>query len=187
MSNLRFTLAYEDLVSVFGTSNVHRSDRKEVEALGFSGETLEFLCTVGLPSMPQAELEAPGGDCLLWDPEEEPEGGWDLPEETRKWVILGNMPGSMLALDPDSGIVYGSYGDFEEYIPMHSDISSLSYTIYATKKALREISLANTYEERKNIIESVKREIIERDPLPFEHKDSEWRASFEEIAMGMWS
>ncbi|MGI5403633.1 SUKH-4 family immunity protein [Streptomyces sp. CA-135486] len=187
MDSLLFELTYEELVSYFGVSRVHRSDRREAEALGFSGPTLEFLCTVGLPSTPKSELEAPGGECILRALDEMPREDWNTPKEAKNWIVFGAMPSSSLALDSVTGRVFGFYEGYGEIVSMHSDISSLAYAIYAVKKVLPEIALCKSYEERAAIIDAVRLHIAERDPLPFAQEDSEWGVAFDEIAMGMWT
>ncbi len=187
VNGLRFSITHDELVAVFGAECVSRSDRREAEEFEFSGPTLEFLCTVGLPSMPKAEVAAPGGECLLWDPDEARENGREQHGETRGWVVLGNMPGSTLALDPVTGVVHGSHDDFETHMPLHSDVSSLAYTIHAVKRSLPEIAVAAGQGERDEIIDGLQRFIAERDPLPFADEDSEWNGAFDEIVMGMWT
>ncbi|MFP8886064.1 SUKH-4 family immunity protein [Streptomyces mangrovi] len=190
MRELRFSVTHDELVAVFGAGRVSRSDRREAEVLGLSGPTLEFLCTVGLPSMPKAEIAAPGGDCLLWGMDEPREKGQGRSGETWNWVVLGNMPGSTLFLDPATGTVHSSYGDPSDpgqRIALHSDVSSLAYTVHAVKKALPGIAAAATYEQREEMTEEIRRYIDERDPLVFAYEDSEWAGAFDEIAMGMWT
>jgi hypothetical protein len=184
---LRFPLTHEALVSVFGHSRVDRSDRQAAEELGFSGPTLHFLCSTGLPSTPKAEIGAPGKVCKLRALDEMPQDGWECPEEAANWIILGNMPATTVTLDSASGAVYGFYEGFDDPVEMHSDVSSLAYTIYAVKRALPDVAVAGTYEERAAVIDAVQQYITERDPLPFAHEGGEWNAAFDEIAMGMWT
>ncbi|MFP8962061.1 SUKH-4 family immunity protein [Streptomyces nanhaiensis] len=109
---------------------------------------------------------------------------------TLKWVTLGNIPGSTLFLDPATGTVHSSYGypsDPEQHIALHSDVSSLTYTVYVVKKALPGIAAAATYEQREEMTEEIRHFIDERDPLVFADEDSEWSGAFDEIAMGMWT
>ncbi|GAA2452197.1 SUKH-4 family immunity protein [Streptomyces macrosporus] len=187
MSNVRFSLTHEEIVSVFGAEQVSRSDRNEAEDLGLSGPTLEFLCTVGLPRMPKAEISAPHGKVRLRDLENASQESHGYSEEILEWIILGNLPGSTLALDPVTGIVHGSYDDFETHMPLHSDVSSLAYTVYAVKRILPEVAAAADQEERDELVDGLQRFIAERDPLPFADEDSEWNGAFDEIAMGMWT
>ncbi|MFP8905431.1 SUKH-4 family immunity protein [Streptomyces atacamensis] len=187
MKTLKFSLDHEELVSVFGSEQVSRSDRSEAESLGISGPTLDFLCTVGFPRMPKAEISAPGGRTLLRDLENSSQELRDYPEEVMEWIVLGNLPGSTLALDPATGVVHGSYDDFETHTPLHSDVSSLAYTVYAVKKILPEVAAAAGQDERDEIIDTLQQFISERDPLPFSDEDSEWAGAFDEIAMGMWT
>lgn len=184
---LRFTVTHEDLVGAFGPARVNRADQAEAQRLGFSGDTLEFLCSTGLPAMPKAEIDVPGGECNLraWD--ELSKIGWDCPDESKNWIILGNMPATIVTLDAVTGKTFGFYEGFDEYIAMHSDVSSLAYTIYAVKEMLPRVAACTSYEERAEIVDSVQEFISTRDPLPFAHEGGEWNAAFDEIAMGMWT
>lgn len=186
MSELKFDLTYEELVSWFGTANVERSVLTEAEALGFSGPTLRFLSTVGIPSTPKAEVGAPGKEACLRAFDEMDRDQWTVPEESKNWIILGNLTATTVTLDRVTGTVYGFYEGAEEPVPLHADVSSLAYTIYAVKRALPEVSAADSFAARDVVVQRVRREIERRDPLPFS-EDSEWVASFEEISMGMWS
>jgi hypothetical protein len=187
MSTLKFDLTYDELVSYFGTDRVERSNRKEAEALGFTGPTLDFLCNVGIPSTLKAEVGAPGKNCSLRAFDEMSREQWIVPEDSKNWIILGNLVSTTVTLDTFTGTVHGFYEGFEKPVTLHTDVSSLAYTIYAVKRSLPEIALLNTFDEREAVIESVRRDIKESDPLPFAHEDGEWNAAFEEIAMGMWT
>ncbi|MEU3302273.1 SUKH-4 family immunity protein [Streptomyces sp. NPDC006678] len=186
MSALKFDLTYDELVSWFGTEKVDRSVRADAEALGFSGATLDFLCTVGIPSTPKAEVGVPGKEASLRAFDEMSRDQWTVPDEARNWIILGNLTASTITLDTVTGTVYGFYEGEEDPVPFHADVSSLVYTIYAVKRALPDVAAANSFDEREAVIQRVRREIEQRDPLPFS-EESEWVASFEEIAMGMWT
>ncbi|MFF3172911.1 SUKH-4 family immunity protein [Streptomyces sp. NPDC057900] len=186
MSALKFDLTHDELVSRFGAENVERSVREEAGGLGFTGETLEFLCEVGIPSTPKAEVAAPGGSVDLRAIDEMSDSQWSVPKEALNWIILGNLTATTIALDTVTGLVYGFYEGAEDPVTLHADISSLAYTIYAVECALPEIAAQSSFDSREAIIQRVRREIEQRDPLPFS-EDSEWVPSFEEIAMGMWS
>ncbi|MEV7283005.1 SUKH-4 family immunity protein [Streptomyces sp. NPDC093252] len=186
MSTLAFELTHDELVSWFGTENVQLSPRNEAEALGFTGPTLEFLCTVGIPSTPKAEVGAPGKETSLRASDEMTGQQWTVPEEARNWIIIGNLTATTLALDTATGTVYGFYEGAEDPVSLHTDISSLAYTIYAVKRALPEIAAQSSFDGREAVLQRVQHDIEQHDPLPF-GEDSEWVASFEEIAMGMWT
>ncbi|MFI9780796.1 SUKH-4 family immunity protein [Streptomyces sp. NPDC051956] len=186
MNGLKFELTYDELVSWFGTENVARSVRADAEALGFSGPTLDFLCSVGIPSTPKAEVGAPSKEASLRAFDEMADEQWTVPEESRNWIVLGNLTATTIALDTVTGTVYGFYEGAEGPVPLHADVSSLAYTIYAVKRALPEVAVQSSFDEREAVIQHVQQDIERHDPLPF-GEDSEWVASFEEIAMGMWT
>ncbi|MEV8329918.1 SUKH-4 family immunity protein [Streptomyces niveus] len=187
MSTLAFDLSYDDLVDCFGPDRVERSVREDAQILGFTGPTLEFLCSTGIPSTPKAELGAPGREISLRAFGEMSREQWTVPKESRNWIILGNLTATTVTLDTATGTVFGFYEGFEDPVALHADVSSLAYTIYAMKRALSEIAGLGTFDERNTIIQSVRQEIDARDPLPFAHEGGEWNAAFEEIAMGMWA
>lgn len=186
MGALKFDLTQDELVSWFGADNVERSVREEAERLGFTGDTLEFLCDVGIPSTPKAEVSAPGGDVDLRASAGMPDSQWNVPEEARNWIILGNLTATTIALDAVTGHVYGFFEGAEDPVALHAGTSSLVYTVYAVQRALPEIAAQNSFDSRNAVVERVRRDVERRDPLPFS-EDSEWVPSFEEIAMGMWS
>ncbi|MFC9606287.1 SUKH-4 family immunity protein [Streptomyces niveus] len=171
----------------FGTDRVERSVREDAEALGFTGATLDFLCSTGIPSTLKAEVGAPGKESSLRAFAEMSREQWTVPEESRNWIVLGNLTATTVTLDTATGTVFGFYEGFEDPIALHADVSSLAYTIYAVKRALPRIASLNTFDERDAVIQSVRHEITILDPLPFAHEDGEWNAAIEEIAMGMWT
>ncbi|MEV0777228.1 SUKH-4 family immunity protein [Streptomyces sp. NPDC050428] len=187
MSTLTFDLAYDDLVDCFGTDHVERSVREDAEALGFTGPTLDFLCSTGIPSTLKAEVGAPGKEINLRAFDEMPREQWTVPDESRNWIILGNLTATTVTLDTATGTVFGFYEGSEEPVALHADVSSLAYTLYAVKRALPHIAGLGTFDERNTIIQSVRQEITACDPLPFAHEDGELNAAIEEIAMGMWA
>ncbi|WP_069628787.1 SUKH-4 family immunity protein [Streptomyces niveus] len=187
MGTLTFDLSYDDLVDCFGPDRVERSVREDAEALGFSGPTLEFLCFTGIPSTLKAEVGAPGKETSLRAFREMSREQWLVPEESWNWIILGNLTATTVTLDTATGTVFGFYEGSEEPVALHTDVSSLAYTIYAVKRALPHIARLGTFDERNSVIQSVRQEIATRDPLPFAHEDGEWNAAIEEIAMGMWT
>ncbi|MGW0860126.1 SUKH-4 family immunity protein [Streptomyces sp. NPDC002690] len=186
MSGLTFDLTHDELVSWFGVANVERSVRAEAEELGFGGKTLGFLCDVGIPSTPRAEVAAPGIEVALRAIDEIPDSHWDVPQEARSWIVIGNLTATTIALDTVSGVVYGFYEGAGAPVALHADVSSLACTIHAVKRALPGIAERDSYDGREEIMRRVRQDIERRDPLPFS-EGSEWLPSFEEIAMGMWS
>ncbi|MGW6403645.1 SUKH-4 family immunity protein [Streptomyces sp. NPDC055134] len=192
MNGLKFELTFDELVTWFGTENVERSVRADAEALGFSGPTLDFLCSVGIPSTPKAEVGAPSKEASLRAFDEMADEQWTGPEESRNWIVLGNLTATTIAPDTDTdtdtvtGTVYGFYEGAEGPVPLHVDVSSLAYTIYAVKRALPAVAVQSSFDGREAVIHRVQQDIERHDPLPF-GEDSEWLASFEEIAMGMWT
>ncbi|WP_405795645.1 SUKH-4 family immunity protein [Streptomyces sp. NBC_01506] len=187
MSTLTFDLSYNDLVDCFGADRVERSVREDAEALGFAGPTLDFLCSTGIPSTLKAEVGAPGKEISLRAFDEMSREQWTVPEESRNWIILGNLTATTVTLDTATGTVFGFYEGFEDPVALHTDVSSLAYTLYAVKLALPQIAGLSTFDERNTVIQSVRHQIDDRDPLPFAHEDGEWNAAIEEIAMGMWT
>lgn len=187
MSNLTFDLSYDELVGCFGQDRVERSVRDDAEALGFTGPTLDFLCSTGVPSTLKAEIGAPGKEISLRAFDEMSRDQWTVPEESKNWIILGNLTATTVTLDTTSGTVFGFYEGFEDPVALHTDVSSLAYTLYSVKRALPEIAALSTFDERNTVIQSIRQEIDARDPLPFAHEDGEWNAAVEEIAMGMWT
>lgn len=187
MSTLTFDLSYDDLVDCFGPDRVERSVREDAAALGFTGPTLEFLRSTGIPSTLRAGVGAPGKEISLRAFGEMSREQWRVPEESRNWIILGNLSATTVSLDTATGAVFGFDEGFEDPVALHADVSSLAYTIYAVKCALAEIAGLSAFDERNTVIQSVRQEIDDRDPLPFAHEDGEWNATLEEIAMGMWA
>ncbi|MFI7009280.1 SUKH-4 family immunity protein [Streptomyces sp. NPDC050145] len=185
MYGLRFDLTHAELVSEFGAERVERSVRSDAEALGFSGSTLDFLCAVGVPSTPKAEIGAPGRAPVLRAFDVMDRDQWTVPEESRSWIVLGNLTATTVTLDTVTGAVHGFYEGADAPTPLHADVSSLAYTVYAVQRALPEVARAASFDGRESVIRRMQEEIERADPLPF-GGESEWPALFDEIAMGMW-
>lgn len=49
---------------------------------------------------------------------------WTVPEESRNWIILGNLTATTVTLDTATGTVFGFYEGFEDPVALHTDVSS---------------------------------------------------------------
>ncbi|MFF1401286.1 SUKH-4 family immunity protein [Streptomyces sp. NPDC058287] len=177
MNGLKFELTYDELASWFGSENVERSVRADAEALGFSGHTLDFLCAVGIPSTPKAEVGAPSKEASLRAFYEIADEQWTVPERSRNWIVLGNLTATTVAVDTVTGTVYGFYEGAEDPVPLHADVSSLAYTIYAVKRALPEIAVQSSFVGRKAVVQRVQQDIERHVLFPSAKTASGWPPS----------
>ncbi|MFJ2647915.1 SUKH-4 family immunity protein [Streptomyces sp. NPDC087420] len=110
-----------------------------------------------------------------------------VPKECADWLVLGMFADTTLALAPDTGTVY-ALGDGETellYTPIHRDVESLVYAL--TKFQILQQELEDHDDaDAEDRIDTLRAEITEFDPLPFEDENSQWHVTFEEVIDGIW-
>ncbi|MFD3622216.1 SUKH-4 family immunity protein [Streptomyces sp. NPDC058676] len=188
-----FELSHDDLAQTFGAEHVRRVPLPAAQAAGFTGEALALLTNVGLPeneflSFPDFD-EAEAGFRQV--PFEELEAKWHLPPSAANWVFLGNFEISALVVDTQTGEVHQLAEGIMRPIPLHSDLSSLLYTITELTKIVE--SLPEDYEDDDDFLEGLERtvdglknDISLRDAHPFDGEYSEWVEIVTSIGSGTW-
>jgi hypothetical protein len=162
---------------------------------GFTGETLDFLVHVGLPTAEQWELSfglteefRPG---FLWDCAAHAEQGWRTPGGVEKVVKIGVFPINAVVIDPATGVVYQYTEGGRQVIPIHGDISSLAKTVISFLGYIEAYTGDGDeeYEDarRRNEVQALRAEIRSVDPLPFSHEYSEWVELFDNLEGGIYT
>ncbi|MEU5060180.1 MULTISPECIES: SUKH-4 family immunity protein [unclassified Streptomyces] len=188
-----FDLSHGDLVQTFGAEHVHQVPEAAAQAAGFSGETLAFLTTVGLPenefvSFPKFTDAAARFRPVVSD---ETETQWDLPPAASQWITLGNFEISAIVMAPQYGEVYELAEGIMRPVLLHKDLSSLVHTITELTKIVQ--GLPEDYddddeymEQLEETLDSLKDEVGSQDPNPFSGEHSEWVEIITNIGAGMW-
>ncbi|MER6348313.1 SUKH-4 family immunity protein [Streptomyces sp. NPDC001595] len=110
--------------------------------------------------------------------------GIPCPEECRSWWKLGTLFTSVVALDPESGKVYGFPEGSWKPVPLHRDVESLMFGLIE----FRRIEDAHDAEEEEpeELAERFRETLREFDPTPFEDEESQWNVILEELENGIW-
>jgi hypothetical protein len=193
-----FDVDHAALVEVVGTDNVFRLPEATAVRYGFSGETLDFLARVGIPSAEDFEfsfgLPAEYDAGFVWDCAERAEQGWTFPDGVEKVVKIGNFPINAVVVDPATGLVYQYTDAAKEAIPVHGDVSSLARTMISFLGYIDSYSRGEDeddedveYARRKREVDAMTADIRLTDPLPFAHEYSEWVELFDNLEGGIYT
>ncbi|GHE24098.1 SUKH-4 family immunity protein [Streptomyces thermodiastaticus] len=193
-----FNIDHDELVNVELVEEVDRLPEATARQYGFTGETLDFLVNVGLPTTEEWEFSfglpedfKPG---FIWDCAEHAEQGWRTSAGVEKFVKIGVLPISAVVVDPATGVVYQySEGD-RQVIPIHGDVSSLVKTVISFLNYVGSYNGDDDdedndygYDRRSSEVQALKDEIQRIDPLPFAHEHSEWIELFDNIEAGVYT
>jgi hypothetical protein len=110
--------------------------------------------------------------------------GIPCPEECRSWWKLGTLFTSIVALDPESGKVYGFPEGSWERVPLHRDVESLMFSLIEFRRI--EDAHDAGEEEPEDLAERFRETVSEFDPTPFEDEESQWNVILEELENGIW-
>jgi len=110
--------------------------------------------------------------------------GIPCPEECRTWWKLGTLFTSIVALDPESGKVYGFPEGSWERVLLHRDVESLLFSLIEFRRI--EDSHENEDEDPEDLAERFRQVVSEFDSTPFENEESQWNVILEELESGIW-
>ncbi|MCX5441047.1 SUKH-4 family immunity protein [Streptomyces sp. NBC_00056] len=184
---MNFVLSPDGVRTAFGLSGVVYFPRYSDPNNQLNDAAALLLSSIGLPDtewfMSKASLQA--DDYIHVS--EWYAGKGTVPKECSDWLIIGMFADTTLALAPDTGTVYALSDSETElvYRVIHRDVESLVYAL--TKFQILQQGLEDgDDEDTEERVDALRTEITEFDPLPFEHQDSQWHLTFEEVIDGIW-
>ncbi|MEU5977429.1 SUKH-4 family immunity protein [Streptomyces sp. NPDC047315] len=177
----------DQLVRLYGIAGVVFFPQYE----GSSWSGAEYLASVGLPHdhffYSKVDAGRPDADPIGIGPRFDLRG-WECPPENRDWLLLGNTPTAIVAIDPTSGRVYALPEGEESFEPMHRDVRSLVQCLMAFRELDDEYKAtkkAGTLDAEALVAEFRAR--VERiDDTPFVDEDSFWNLLLDDVAAEMW-
>ncbi|MFD4318991.1 SUKH-4 family immunity protein [Streptomyces sp. NPDC058548] len=182
-----------DVVGTFGLTAV--TYFPHVQDAHLDRSTANFLATVGLPEntffSPRLDLEDENLARLAFGASVKvsfEKDGATCPPETVTWEELGGFQYAMVAVDPTDGRIYAFSEGEVDYLPMHTDVSSLVHSLAVLEKGKAQYKGIDRDDDeaRDRVVEHMRQEITAVDATPFADDEGEWPSLFEEINLGMW-
>ncbi|MDQ0938418.1 SUKH-4 family immunity protein [Streptomyces sp. V1I1] len=183
---MKYTVSTDDIIRLFGLQGIVLFLREEPSQASEESPSMHFLHEVGLPHddlfLSRIDATDPGQDSVLLG-ETLARQQRPYPPEAEKWLVLGYLLDSILALDPVSGHVYAFPEGTNRHLLMHRNVESLVHALCA----LQNFHLTRDSAGDKDAFAREMRSKIERfDDLPFVDPISEWNIIYEEIIEGTW-
>ncbi|MFF5505899.1 SUKH-4 family immunity protein [Streptomyces roseolus] len=105
------------------------------------------------------------------------------PPESRAWWALGYLFETLVAVDPQSGKVYGFPEGEPGYTELHRDVESLLFTLIEFRKL--EVDHDNDVDPE--VLSARFKQVVGAfDSTPFADENSQWNQSLEELENGIW-
>ncbi|MEU3607966.1 SUKH-4 family immunity protein [Streptomyces sp. NPDC035033] len=157
--------------------------------------TAGFLATVGLPEStffsPRLDLDGSALQRVAYGPSVKAafaRYGVECPPGAEHWEEIGGFLYAMVAIAPETGMIYAFSEGEPEPRPMHADVSSLVHALMVLERGKAHYRGIGRDEEaaRNAVLARMRQEITAVDPTPFADEEGEWPHLFEEIGYGMW-